>query len=264
MSREKQAEPTYRERNSTADKALVILGMFSEERQVITGADVVDQLQVVKSTAYRYIQSLQSSGLIEENPESPGFRLGPRVFELARIARHGLGLSEAAGPILRELAEELQETVLLTRRSETHVICVERYESRTPIRLSYERGQVLPLNAGASALISLAWESDRDIERLLAQAELTRLTERSTDDPAKLHDRLAEIRERGYAVTRGEVDPYVVGVGAPIRGADGTVVAGATVVGLEQRLTQDAIPKVAERVREAAEAVSQRLRVLAS
>ncbi|WP_371775732.1 IclR family transcriptional regulator [Streptomyces sp. NBC_01438] len=264
MTREDRSTPAYRERNSTADRALEILGMFTEDRQVITGTDVVDQLQVVKSTAYRYIQSLQSYGLIEEAPARSGFRLGPRVFELARIARQGLGLSEVAEPVLRALAGDLRETVLLTRRSGTQVICVERYESPTPIRLSYERGQVLPVNAGASALVSLAWAPEKELERVLAEAQLTPLTKRSTADAEQLRKRLGSIRDQGYVVTRGEVDEFVVGVAAPITGANGSVIAGATVVGLEQRLSDERLPDVVERVRAAAENVSRRLRELAS
>jgi Fic family protein len=56
----------YRERNSTADKALDILGMFTESRPTVGAAEVAEQLQVARSTAYRYVQSLVNSGFLEE------------------------------------------------------------------------------------------------------------------------------------------------------------------------------------------------------
>ena len=103
----------YRERNSTADKALDILGMFSESRPTVGAAEVAEQLQVARSTAYRYVQSLVNSGFLEE-ADVGRFRLGRRILELALLARRGQGLSEVARPVMRRLSDEIGETVLLT------------------------------------------------------------------------------------------------------------------------------------------------------
>ena len=58
-----QAASRYRERNSTADRALDILGMFDESKPSIGASEVAEQLGVARSTAYRYVQSLVQSGL---------------------------------------------------------------------------------------------------------------------------------------------------------------------------------------------------------
>src|ERR1700739_532918 len=79
----------YRDHNSTADRALDILLLFNEKKLVWTGAEVADQIGVARSPGYRYMQSLVNAGFVEEAPV--GFRLGPRIFELARLARAGMG-----------------------------------------------------------------------------------------------------------------------------------------------------------------------------
>src|ERR1035437_7614259 len=96
----------YRERNSTADRALDILGMFDEHRPTIGAAEVADQLGVARSTAYRYVQSLGQSGFLEE-AETGRFRLGRRILELALLARRGLGLAEVARPVMRRLSADI-------------------------------------------------------------------------------------------------------------------------------------------------------------
>jgi DNA-binding IclR family transcriptional regulator len=113
---------------------------------VLSGAEISERLGVARSTGYRYLQSLVGSGFIEEC--RGGFQLGPRLFELARLARRGIGLSEIARPVMRELAAQAGESVLLTRRSGAAVVCLEMEEATHPIRLSYERGHILPINAG--------------------------------------------------------------------------------------------------------------------
>lgn len=249
----------YRERNSTSDRTLDILTLFSASRPRITASELAAEFGVARSTAYRYLQTLTASGFVEEDPGG-GFRLGMRVFELARVARQAYGLSDIVRPVLRELAESSGETALLTRRSGTQVICLEREEPQLHrLRLSYERGTSLALNAGASAYIVLAWEDPTRLDSLLATAELPRFTGATLTEPAEVVERLAEIRNAGYAVSHGEVDPDAVGIAAPIRDADGTVTAGLSIVGVERRVPAARLGDLVAQVRKAADYVSERL-----
>ncbi|MDL4814079.1 IclR family transcriptional regulator C-terminal domain-containing protein [Actinomadura sp. OS1-43] len=107
---------------------------------------------------------------------------------------------------MRELADRVGEAVLLTRRTGATVVCLEREEADHPVRLSYERGHVLPVNAGASALVLLAWAPDKEIDEIIQNSGLPRFTGATVTDTGVLHERLAMIRECGTAVSRGELD----------------------------------------------------------
>jgi DNA-binding IclR family transcriptional regulator len=181
------------------------------------------------------------------------------VHELARIARKGLGLSEIALPIMHALCERVDEAVLLTRRFGNQVICVERVEGSRPTHLSYERGHVLPVHAGASAKVLLAFAEPQDIDTVLASTTLDRFTDATVTDPAALRRQLAVIREEGHSVSDGEIDVGVRGVGAPILTPDGRVVAGLSVAGLAFRMTDAVLPEVILAVKESAETISKRL-----
>lgn len=248
---------TGHDRNTTVERAIDVLLLFDEQHPVLSAAEVARRLGMSRSTTYRYLQSLRSYQLVEED-EAGGYRLGPRVFQLARVARQGLGLSEIALPLMRELAARFGEAVLLTRRSGNHVVCVERVESRHPMRLSYERGEVLPLHAGASAKVILAFLQPDEIDAVLARP-LPRYTERTVTDPERLRADLAAIRAAGYAITEGEVDPGVRAVAAPIYHPSGEVVAALTVVGPAFRMDDRVLPEVLDAVRAAARTISQRL-----
>ncbi|MCP2338953.1 IclR family transcriptional regulator [Actinomadura rupiterrae] len=254
---------TYRERNSTADRALDILSLFDDRRLVLGGQEVADALGVARSTAYRYLQSLVSSGFVEEQKPA-GYRLGPRVFELARLARKGLGLSEVSLPVMEELKESVGETVLLTRRTGSAVVCLERVESDHSVRISYERGHVLPVNAGASALALLAWAPPEEIGRLVGDDDLPQFTETTVTETGPLLERLEAIRKDGYAISRGELDADVVGIAAPVRDADGDVVAAVSIAALSRRLPPAKERSVIVAVVAAAETIGDQLRMLAS
>jgi len=253
------ATPTsgYRERNSTADRALDIIGLFSSEKPVWAGAEIAAQLGVARSTGYRYLQSLVSGGFIEE--AAHGYRLGPRIFELARVARAGLGLSEVALPVMRTLVDKVGETVLLTRRFGRSVVCVDRVEAPRAVRLSYERGHVLPINAGAAAEVLLAWADPAEVAALLTAGPLERFTTKTIIDPETLRVRLAHIRKRGIALSQGELDEHILGVAAPIRDAAGSVCAAVSVAALAARIPRSQLESVKSAVRDAATEISQQL-----
>lgn len=241
----------YRSRNSTADRALDILLLFDDDALVLSAARVAEHLNVARSTAYRYLQSLTSTGFLEENDGGSGFRLGPRVLDLARLARKGIGLSDLARPIMRELVRETGFSVLLTRRTGLSVVCLEREESGRTLRLSYERGQVLPINAGAAGLSLLAWAPGEVVDEVLRRP-LTRFTDDTVIDAERLRARLAQIREQGYDISRGELDPDVFGVAAPVFGADDAVVATLSVAALSYRVSDAQAADLARSVMRAA------------
>ena len=253
---------SYRERNSTADRALDILGMFSDEVPVVSAVQVAAHLGVVRSTGYRYLQSLVANRYLEEAPTG-GFRLGLRVLELARLARRTYGLSEVAAPVLTELASVVHETVLLTRRVDDVVICLERAESEVHrVRISYERGATLPVNAGASALTLLAWSDPAEARSVLQAADLQAFTPATLTDVDALMVRLEQIRSDGYSITRSELDHDVLGIAAPVRDGDGQVVAAVSVAAVASRVSAQLEREIVSAVRSAAERITERTAVV--
>lgn len=252
----------YRERNSTADRALDILQLFDDTRLVVSGAEVATRLSVARSTAYRYLQSLTRSGFLEESQTPPGFRLGPAVLNLARLARKGIGLSEVARPLMHQLCVDTGESVLLTRRSGIWVVCLEMQESDHPVRLSYERGQLLPANAGAAAQVLLAWEPESVIDDVLKATHLQQFTSSTITDLDAIKVRLGQIQQQGFAVSRGELDDNIIGIAAPIQDAQGRVVAAVSIAGLQARVTVSRVPQVVATVSAAAASISDGLRLI--
>jgi DNA-binding IclR family transcriptional regulator len=236
----------YRDRNSTADRALDILLLFNEDKLVWSGAEIADEIGVARSTGYRYMQSLVNAGFVEE--ASGGFRLGPRIFELARLARAGTNLTDIATPPMRSLSRAVGETVLLV-------------EAPHPVRLSYERGHVLPINAGAAAEVLMAWAPPDEVSAVLKAAPLERFTAKTLTDPGQLQTRLAQIRRDGVAVSQGELDEQTLGVAAPIHNARGDVIAAVSVAALASRVPRSEIKSVKVAVKNTAATISEQLAI---
>ncbi|MEV4516323.1 IclR family transcriptional regulator [Dactylosporangium sp. NPDC049525] len=248
---------TYRDRNSTAERALDVLQLFTDDKLVWSGAEISERFGVARSTGYRYLKGLVDGGFVEEC--AGGFRLGPQILELARLARKGIGLSDIARPVMLDLAATTKETVLLTRRSGGAVVCLDIEVSSHPVRISYERGQVLPVNAGAAALVLLAWLPEEDLAALLSSVTLERFTPRTITDPERLRTRLRKIRKDGFALTRGELDADVLGIAAPIRGRGDEIVAAVSIAAPSHRISADDASDLIDAVRGAADGISASL-----
>jgi len=244
---------------STLAKGLKILALFDETRPIIDVSTISTLLNLPKSTAYRYLATLKSHGLIEENGRPGHYRLGVKVLELSWIARRHLDILNIARPVMEELAKKTQESVFLFVVHGQRAICIEGIESAHPLRLAFERGRTLFLHAGASAKVLMAYLDEEEQDKVIREVGLPKLTKYTITDPKNLKAELRDIRKRGYAVSHGEVDPTTRAIGAPILDEHGKIIAGLSVAGPKHRLDEDKLKRFIPMVVEAANRIAQQL-----
>jgi DNA-binding IclR family transcriptional regulator len=110
--------------------------------------------------------------------------------------------------------------------------------------------------SNGKVLLAFAEESDRD--RVLAEP-LTTFTEHTITDPAELRHELDAVRTRGYAQAIEELEEGLNAVAAPVRQADGRVIASLGVSGPAFRMHAVDVPRLGLLTAEAAQAVSRQL-----
>ena len=204
-------------------------------------------------TAHRILAALTGRRYLARDERTRRFRLGPAALELGGRARAVLDLRQAALPVLRRLARETDETALLTvpNSERDRSVCLERVESAQPLRLSVEPGRRLPLHAGASQKALLAFLAEEETERVAA-GSLERLCGATITDADALRANLAEVRERGWAISFEETNVGVWGVAVPLLDEDGTAVAAVGLAGPSARLSPDEVRDHLERLRDGA------------
>jgi DNA-binding IclR family transcriptional regulator len=208
--------------DGSSRKILRALLAFSTERPRHSAESLSEQIGVPLSSTYRYIGILREAELIDEDGRG-SFVLAPRVIGLAHAARAGTDLSSMARPHMKRLAHEAGETVILLRRSGDRAVCIERAESSSRIRLTFDVGTALPLHRGAGPKLLLSHQPPVEIEQLLDDAILR--------DPGFSPHRkalmleLSTIREEGWSESHAEITPHVYAVAAGIRDGNGVIAA---------------------------------------
>jgi len=223
----------------TLAKGLEILLAFSGDCPTLSSEKIAEQIGVPRSTVYRYLQTLLAYSFLEHDHRPGHFRLGSSLLELADSVKYGSTLTERALPLMRWIRDETGESVFLCVAHGNHAVCIERVESVQSVKFSFERGRRMPLHAGASAKVLLAFMDKQRREGVLKWMESSTEKSKAGTDVNQLRAELSKIRQRGYAFSQEEVDPGAWALAVPVLKRDGRLLASLSVGGPVSRLPKN-------------------------
>jgi DNA-binding IclR family transcriptional regulator len=247
--------------SQSIEQLSAVLELFGEERGLVSVDEIIDALDLTRSTGYRTVRALVETGLLDRISDD-GYVLGPRILELYRQLQTGNPLLAVARPLMMALAAESANgtAVLLCRSYRDQVMCLHQemtYGPQEPV--SYQVGKPMPLYAGSSSLVVLA---------AMPRARLQRLYERdkgliAKTGLAKSEDEffqvLKQIRKEGSRVSYGEVDRGRIGVSAPFVQSDLGIIGCLSVVLSQAHASDMDISRARLQVVAAAQEVSRKL-----
>jgi len=241
----------------SVDRALALLDLFGERTDSWGVSELAQRTGLSKASVFRLLQSLTAHGYTARDG-SHRYVLGMKPLLLARALLRRHGVVEVARPRMETLARRTGESVVLTVDGTDGVVCLAAVDSTQPLRLSVQVGHVTPYHAGATGKVHLAHLPPERQQRVLAR-RLVRYTPRTVTDPGALRRQLAEIRRRGYAISRGELDSGVAAVAVPVPGPDGALVAVLSLAGPASRFTAARLPALLAETRQAAGEIARAL-----
>lgn len=226
------------------ERALTVLNSFHADRPVMTLGEIAGATGFYKSTILRLTASLERLGYVVRD-ESGVFRLGPALVRLGSIYRAGFNLGEAIRPELRRLVTATGETASFYIREGQSRVCLFRHNSPHSARHHLDEGAALPMTAGASAHVLLAF-SDADTANAKTVSSRTAKAKSAKDFSAK---ELA-VQQRGHYISLGERDPHVASVAVPVFDLAGHFKGALAISGLigrfQDRARQVALVELAE------------------
>jgi DNA-binding IclR family transcriptional regulator len=216
------------------DKAVVVLRAAAATPCAL--GELCERTGLPRATAHRLAVGLEAHRLLARDTDGR-WHPGPALGELA----HGRGdpLLVAAEDVLPELRDLTGESVQLYRRDGESRVCVAAAEPASGLRDTVPVGVRVSMTAGSGAKVLAAWSRERS-----AFADAV----------------LEEVRRRGWAQSVAEREAGVASVSAPVRTADGTVVAAVSVSGPVDRIGRRPGARWADALLAAARRLEGRLR----
>lgn len=249
MTTRRPARAAENEQLQTLRRGLAGLEALAVRPAGATPKELSQALGLHLSTTYRLLNTLVASGYAARNAEGGLFRLGSRVAFL----NHGYLLAASPPPGVVPFVHALQlatgETAMFTQLEGDDVVVAAIVAATRPgaYPASYI-GMAGPAHSVAAGKALLAWLPSGSLEayvarQLAAPAPLFPLTA-----PDALRAELGRIRRDGYALDRGDENPDVCCVAAPVTARIG-VVGSISVLGPCARLRRqqdEVIPVVLE------------------
>ncbi|WP_138755831.1 IclR family transcriptional regulator [Paenibacillus sinopodophylli] len=228
------------------DRALDILLCFTSKTDWAM-TEIAEHVGLHKSTVHRMLATLEEKGFIERDRQTDRYHLGMKMWELSANLSRSDDQATIWLPEMERLRDLLGETVSIYVRDGSERIRIQAVQSNQPVRRVAPVGVRLPLYAGASSKVLIAYSD------LLVQESIF-------GDPAWLYtidldqykQQLDEICEQGYATSFEEREPGAAALSAPIFNRTGKLAAALSVSGPASRLTMETMREYAPIMMESA------------
>lgn len=215
-------------------------------------------IDLPKSTVHKHLQTLVEQGYVQQTGEKYrlGFKFlehGGAVRDQSRIFTHGRSKVES-------LADEVGELVILSIKEGHRGVFLFRSNDRYNLKESLPMGARFDLHRNAAGKAMLAASDDEYVQTYVETTGLTKATETTITDADELRGELDTIRERGWALNRGERDESLHAVSAAIQD-DSTGAVGAVSISIpnDSPATKHLVDEYAEAVQQTASELSLQL-----
>lgn len=183
------------------EKALDLLFSFQPDSPEQSLFQISRRLRFPPSTTRRLLKAMMSRRLVQQDPITKLYRLGPGVFYLASVAKEGLDVRRIALPVMERLRGVTGENTTLHELRDGKRVCVEKVESKQVLRDTVLIGDQFPAHCGASGKVLLAYLPAEEMKEYLNSAKpLAALTSRTITDPQKLSAELTRIKKKRFCV----------------------------------------------------------------
>lgn len=219
---------------------------------------VARELGLHKSSCSNILRTLEVAGLVEYESNSKSYFLGPELIGLGAAATRQRDFLQIG---LRHLESLVRSTgftcCMFTQLPNRDFLIVAKVDSPKEIKITVDVGQHFPPAAPAMARIAMAWMSTSDMEAYLASSGLARFTSSTKVDYAEVLAEVRQVRERGYAVSRGEYYAGNTAISAPVFSPQDGVCRGICLLGFTSEISERDLSVFGERVHETANSISQ-------
>lgn len=197
------------------ERVCAILNLLQESIDGVSLIEIAQATELPKSSAFRYLWTLEGHRYVERDPDSGMYRLG--LGFVGMQSRHLEVLRQRARPLLEQLRDETGETVNLGVLDGDSTIYLDIVESRRSVRLAAKRGDRDPIHSTALGKAIAAHLPEPRVKEILTATGMPARTVNTITSVDDYLSDLATVRRVGHAIDNGEneIDGRCVAVPIP-------------------------------------------------
>ena len=242
-------------------RGLSVIRAFDATHPELSLSEVARRSGLTRAAARRFLLTLETLGYVRSDARV--FALTPRVLELGFSYLSALSLPEIVQPHLEALSREVDESVSAAVLDDTDIVYVARVPTRRIMSVRITIGTRFPAYATSMGRVLLAGLPDESLTDALDASDVRDLTDRTLTDRSALAGEIQTVREQGWSIVDGELEPGLRSVAVPLRAREGRLVAALNV---STSATRDSIDHVRDAylppLQRAAAAIEAELRLV--
>jgi DNA-binding IclR family transcriptional regulator len=228
----------------TIERVNLIFDTLINYPQGLSLGNLAKEIKLPKGTTHRLLSSLAYFDYVRQDLLTKSYFLGFKLMDLGNLILDQLDLRNVAKPNLIYLAEKVQETVHLVIRDTDEALYIDKvdlYPRRAGLQMVSRLGARIPMHCCSVGKVLLANLPEEELEKVIKSRGLPKRTRNTITNRDQLSEHLAVVRVRGYAVDNEENEKGVRCVAAPIKNANGQVIAAISISGPTARITLEYI-----------------------
>lgn len=199
--------------SQTVSRAIDILEYCSTHPRELR--EIAAELGVHRTTALRILQTMSAAGFVRKD-DFGRYGVGFRLAGLAQSALDQFDLRTVVHPYIVRLSEATNHTIQFAVPQDGHIVYVDKIEPTQSISLNTTIGGFVVLHTAGVSKAILANMDAPHRDRILANATFTPYTPNTITTRSEFLDRLAVVKERGWATDEGEFDVVSNCIAAPV------------------------------------------------
>lgn len=229
-----------------AERVFAALDYFLYAEDEISVNELQKKMKLNNNMAFRILYTLERTGYISKNPRTGNFSLTLKSLTLGRQALHTIEVRKCAMPHLLMLSERVINANVVLSIMENDDIIIAAYIGSTRIpRMYVHVGKLQVMHATVAGKILASELPREEVLKILEKKGMQKITEQTITNIDDFFNELESVRKNQIAWERSEHNVGMNSVGAPVRGANGKIIAAVCISGFdiyisEQKL-QDAI-----------------------
>lgn len=191
--------------------------------------------------AHRYLLSYCRGGLVERNPSTGGYRLGPLAVQLGLAAIRHFDVVSVASPAVDQLRDDLGFSAGLAVWGTGGPTFVRMAEADSVVILSVRPGSIMPIVNSATGRVFGAYLPPARTRDLI-KAELQQKTQTSAQaaftgrspksfTPAALQHIFQAVRNEGLSIVSGDLNLGIHALSAPVFDHEGGLAGALSLFG---------------------------------
>lgn len=240
------------------ERAMQVLSVFHHVDRPLSLSEIAHTAGLDRSAAQRMVHTLRIMGYIRRDPTERGFVPGIRVLDHTLDFLRLDPLVRRATPVLQELRKNVRERVDLSLFDDLRVVYAVRLQSKRQAFYTTLVGHSVPTFCSSGGWAILSKLPPARVQDILDRSDRRPFTPETITEMPALLEKIAETRERGYALALSQILTGEIAVGLPVLDATGVPVAAIHLAGSLSEWTPDEFTsRFVPLASEAARAISQ-------